>query len=101
MRGEVPGRRAIAACHLAADTLDRFIAADDFLFFLFARQGGGEAMRPAVMGKLVPGLHIGRDGLRRAVDRMARREEGRLDAVALQQPRSEEDTSEIQSHSYI
>ena len=85
MRGEVPGRRAIAARQLAADALDRFIAADDFLLFLLARQRGGQAMRPAVMGKLVSRLDIGRDGLRRAVDRVAGREEGRLDAVALQQ----------------
>ena len=56
-----------------------------FPLFLLARQRGGQAMRPAMMGKLVSRLDIGRDGLRCAVDRVAGREEGRLDGVALEQ----------------
>ena len=85
MGREVPGGRAVAARELAADLLDQFVAAHDLLFLLLARQRDGQAMGPAVMGELVAGLDIGRHRLGRAVDRMAGREEGRLDVVARQQ----------------
>ena len=47
------------------------------------------------MGELVTGLDIGRDGLRRAVDRVAGCEEGALDAVALQQGYESRDDDDV------
>ena len=44
--------------------LIEFVAADDLLFLLLARQAGRQAMGPAVMGELMAGLDIGHHRLR-------------------------------------
>ena len=82
---QVPRRRPVAARILAAQLLDRLVAAHQVRLFLLARHLVRRQVRPAVVADLVPGLED-RLVLRRIrLDREARAEEGALNAVLLQQ----------------
>ena len=56
IRAQVPARRAVAARIFAGNALDRFIAANEFLFFLLAREFHRRNVPPAVMADFMAGI---------------------------------------------
>ena len=85
IRAQIPRRGAVTARILSRNAADRFIAANELLFFLFLRKARGRTVRPAVMRDLVTGIGDTLHGIRESLDRMAGDVPRSLDSMLLEQ----------------